>query len=139
MFAAARAGAASNGKTSSISLEMLTEHVRATVAKSDKRSADALAAHPPEDQTDLQERLQSADEELCILRNPADPLREEWVARATDRILAEAGGDPSDGDVLASLVDVVRRGLIELQRRKIDRYEDHHDRAFARQRTRRCS
>jgi integrase len=130
MFAAAEAALAAPDKSVHASLEMMTEYVRAKFAATDERYSKGLVAEPPVDQDDLKERLTTAEEELGFLLRPADPRRDEWIATSTDRIIAEVGGTPSDPDVMAGFVDVVRRGLIELQRRKIDRYTDRHDRPF---------
>src|SRR3546814_11619916 len=72
----------------------------------------------------------NADEELGILKNPSDPRRDEWVDQFGQRLLTEAGTALSDWDDYQQFADIVRRGLIELNQRKIERYEDRRDRAY---------
>jgi hypothetical protein len=129
IFAAEEARLATGEQSVPVSLEMLTEHVRANLVKQDKGVAAAQALEPPVDWEDRKERMDNADEEISILRNQWDPRCDEWVSLATDRILNQVDVTPTD-DVLASFADVVRRAEIELLRRKIDRYRDRYDRPF---------
>jgi len=115
---------------SGVSLEMLIEYVRETVARLDKISAESLASDPPADLDELQELTQDADYQRSILVNPADPRRDELVSRAADRIMSDAGASVSGHELNAQFAEIVRRGLIELTRRKVDRIEDRHDRPF---------
>jgi integrase len=107
-----------------MSLEELTEHLRQHVEKFDKRNAASLIQNPPQDPHDLAERIKDADEDLSILRTPGDPRQDEWVSFAVDRLLSEAGATLTDKDTIATFAELVRRSLMELQLRKLDRYQD---------------
>lgn len=129
LFAAAEQHTFDDGDTSKpVSLHALIEYVRQTVERLDTRSAESLATDPPQDLDELNDRWKEADYERSILANPADPRRDEWISHAADRILSDAGATPSGVD--AQFAEIVRRGLIELTRRKIDRLEERHDRPF---------
>jgi len=90
-FAADPRQVSGNAPLKSVSLEMLTEHVRATVQRRDKLHEVQVIQDPPRDAEDLTERIKDADEGLCILRNPSDPRHDEWIASATERLAREAG------------------------------------------------
>lgn len=129
LFAAAETAHPKVG-SSGVSFEMLVEYVRETVERLDRRSAESLAFDPPADMDELQERSQDAEYQRSILANPADPRRDELVSRAADRIMSDAGVSVSGQGLNAQFAEIVRRGLIELTRRKVDRLEDRHDRPF---------
>ena len=116
--------------SSGVSLAMLVEYVRETVERLDKRSAESFAVDPPADLDEQQERWKDADYERFILANPADPRRDEWVSNTANRILSETGASVGGQALNAHFGEIVRRGLIELTRRKVDRLEDRHDRPF---------
>ncbi|PWV94125.1 site-specific integrase [Phyllobacterium myrsinacearum] len=121
---------AGSSKLQDISLHMLTEHVRLTVQKLDKRSAAQFLMDPPEDSDDLYERKQNAKIELGILTSYGDPTRDGWVSDATHQLLKEAGASNVASETYWDFAEIVRRGLVEVQRKKIDRYDDRHDRLF---------
>ncbi|MEZ5796915.1 MAG: DUF6538 domain-containing protein [Paracoccaceae bacterium] len=118
------------GKVPEVSEAMLIEHVRQMVAKTDKASAEEYAKAPPVDPNDLIDRRKDAGIELAIAQNRNDPNHDQWIAHATDRALISAGATLTDEDAVAGFAEVVRRGLIEINRRRIDRLEDRHDRLF---------
>jgi integrase len=115
--------------TEAASLAMLIEYVRKTVTALDKRAEKALLAEPAQDRVEQEERWKRASIELSILSDPADPRRDEWVASTTEKVLADAKVQLSDSELIAQLAEIVRRGLVEVQRRKIARYEDQYGRA----------
>ncbi len=112
-----------------LSLDALTDHVRQTVQRRDKLSAEELIWHPPDDMDDLKERKLNAELDLMLFQRPG-LQQDEAVARATDHVLKEAGVTLTDTEVVAGFAEIVRRGMVELARRKIDRYEDRHERPF---------
>lgn len=131
LFSAAEQHTLTNGNTGkTVSLGVLIEYVRQTVERLDRRSAESLITDPPQDRDELQDLWKEADYERCILTNPADPRRDEWVSWMSDRVLTEAGGRINDMEINAKFAEVVRRGLLELTRRKSDRLQDQHDRPF---------
>jgi hypothetical protein len=82
---------------------MLIEYTRQTVERLDSRSAETLASDPPQDLDELHDLTKEADQERCILTNPADPRRDQWVSWMSDRILSEAGAHISDVKINARL------------------------------------
>lgn len=118
------------GKVPEVSKAMLIEHVRQMVAKTDKASAEEYAKAPPVDPNDLIDRRKDAGIELAIAQNRDDPAHDQWIAHATDRALSSAGATITDEDAVRGIAEVVRRGLMEISRRRIDRLEDRHDRTF---------
>lgn len=121
---------AARANTNDIPLAVLEEHVRAAVAALDRKATDRLAVDPPADGEELREMRMNAEVELGILRDPDDPRRDEWIASFGDRVLREAGADIQDRETLLRFGELVRRGLVEGQQRKIDRYDDNHGRGF---------
>lgn len=121
---------APRANTADIPLAVLEEHVRAAVAALDRKAVDRLAVDPPTDAEELREMRLNAEAELGILKNPDDPRRDEWVASFGDRVLREAGADIQDRETLLRFGELIRRGLVEGQLRKIDRYDDNHSRPY---------
>lgn len=113
-----------------VSDAILLEHVRQHVTKADKRNAEDFAKQPPADEDDLSERLKDATQELHVLKKPGNRDRDERVALATDRALRDAGVALTDREVVAGFAEIMRRGMVELAKRRIDRYEDRHDKVF---------
>lgn len=117
-------------KIGSASLNDVIEHVRRTVDEADKRYAAWFAQDPPSDPEDLNDRRKDAAIELSMLRKPGDMNGEELVSRETGRAYTELGRQMKDGEYDSAAAEVVRRGLVEIARRRLDRYDDRHDRTF---------
>lgn len=133
LFEAAEKGLVGKGAGTAaqpVSMAVLTEHVREAVDRLDRRSAERLAADPPDDAEQLQEMRDEAELILAKLSTPADPEREERVDRMGAGILDSAGLTLSNQDQAAQFAEVVRRGLVELGRRKLDRYADGHAQTY---------
>lgn len=114
----------------SVSMNAMTEYVRRTVEETDKRYAAWFAQDPPCDPDDLDERRKDAATELSMLQKPGDKNGEELVARATERAFSELGGPLKAGEYDSDAAEIVRRGLVEIARRRLDRYADRNDRMF---------
>jgi len=69
---------------------------------------------------------------LSILRNPDDIRADQWIAAIEGKLLQQAGISPETitAETDLRLYDFTRRALLELQRRKLARYEDRFDRAY---------
>jgi integrase len=59
-----------------------------------------------------------------------DPNGDHWIASTKRHVLTEAGGSIDDPSIDIQFAQIVRRGLLEIAKRRIDRYEDRHDRPF---------
>jgi hypothetical protein len=130
-FAAAEQdGAATVGAGTPADFNSLVEYVRRTVSQLDERSAVRLAMDPPQSAAEVKELWQDVDYERGILTNPEDPRRDELVSWMSDRVLKHAGAKISDAGTDAKFAEIVRRGLLELVRRKSDRLQDCHERPF---------
>ncbi len=127
---ASAAQSIAQGAVPTVSEAMLIEHVRQHVAKTDKQNAEEFAKTPPVDPNDLIDRRKDAGIELAIVQNRDDPAHDQWIAHATDRALPSAGATISNEDAVKGIAEVVRRGLIEINRRRIDRLDDRHDKPF---------
>jgi len=95
-----------------------------------RQSADRLLKTSLADRTSLKERQADAEYELDILTNPADPRQHELIGRAGQRLLDQIGADVPDLSKAARFEEIIRRGLIELCRRGLDRYADRHDHPY---------
>lgn len=113
-----------------ISMPMITEYVRAYVAKTDHENEQKLLAEPIEDQDDLRERLINAGIELNILDNPVHPDRHRWINSLASKILNELGCLTPSTDLLLSAEDIAKRALYELRRRKNDRYVNNYEHSY---------
>jgi hypothetical protein len=113
----------------SVSLGMLIDYVRKHVSEADRRSAEEFVADPP-NQEERRELWVNSDIERSVLMNPEDPNRGCWIASMKHRVLAEAATTVDDPTLDAQFAEIVRRGLLEITRRRLDRYEDRHDRKY---------
>lgn len=130
-FAAAEQAIASPGQTHDIapvSLAVLTEHLRSHIEQIDQRSAQRLLSDPPDSEEQRCEMRMDAEIATQILRNRDDPRASEWVMRTSNEVLSSANAQLVGDMTVAQFEETVRRGLLELAARKIDRLDDAHDR-----------
>src|ERR1035437_3676448 len=107
------------------------QHVQEYVRQMDARSQRQLTEDPPGSGTECQEIEADVGYGLSILKNRDDPRADEWVYEAMQRILADAGRSADDASLPhAALAELARRGLLELQQRKLARIGDDHGRPF---------
>lgn len=71
-----------------------------------------------------------ADMDRDALSTPDDPNRAHWVNSTKRRVLAQAGVTIDDPTIDSQFAEIVRRGLLEITHRRLDRYQDRHDRTF---------
>ena len=109
-----------------LSMSALTEHLRQHIAALDSRSAARLVADAPETETEKAEMKQDAEIGLGVLKRRDDPRGDEWVASVFEKVTAKAGANLSDKAVISGFAEIVRRGLMELQHRNLDRLHDDH-------------
>jgi integrase len=107
------------------------QHVQEYVRQMDARSQRQLTEDPPGSGTERQEIEADVGYGLSILKNRDDPRADEWVFEAMKRILADAGRSEDEASLPhAAFDEIVRRGLLELQQRKLARIGDDHGRPF---------
>ncbi|MBU3077813.1 DUF6538 domain-containing protein [Sphingomonas quercus] len=130
MFRAAEKGIRPGSGRAGVSLDTLTGYVRETVETMDRKASERLALAPADSEQKLAGRLEDAQIELGILTNAADPRQDELVSLAADRIAHANGVDLTDAALIAQFAEVVRRGLVEVARRRIGRLRDDNGKAF---------
>ena len=114
----------------SLSLNALSEYLRQHITGLDDRAAARLDSDPPADEDECAEMKEDADRALQTLKMRGDPNGEAWIDATGDKLLAAHGASLEDKEIVAKFAEVIRRGLIELQNRKLDRLDDRHDRLF---------
>lgn len=125
-FAALEAQSEVQDAAQPLSMAALTEHLRLHIVALDNRSAARIAADPPDSEDQRHEMVQDAEIGLGLLKNRDDPRGDEWVASVFEKVTAKAGASLSDKEVVSGFAEIVRRGLMELQHRKLDRLHDDH-------------
>ncbi|MBR1149853.1 site-specific integrase [Bradyrhizobium sp. JYMT SZCCT0428] len=107
------------------------QHVQEYVRQMDARSRRQLTEDPPGSGSDQQKIEADVGYGLSILKNRDDPRADEWVYAAMTRILADAGRPVDEASLPhAALAELARRGLLELQQRRLARISDDHGRLF---------
>lgn len=109
--------------------ERLVRYIRKLVDTEDGDASKAFLAQPPDSLDQLQEIRGEAEWVLHALSNPDDPDRQVLISAQKQPFLdwAHAG---KEAPLPPEFAELVRRALIEIYRRKIDRLDDRHDRAF---------
>lgn len=130
MFQDAEKGIQPGAGRVGVSLDTLTQYVRETVETMDRVASERLAVNPPADKHELAYLVQDAEIEIGILTNPEDPRQDELVSGATDRIAYAKGAELTDPTLDAQFAEIVRRGLIEVARRRIGRLTNANGDAF---------
>lgn len=122
-----------NGKAGTLRLsdDELITLVRSYVTKADRTFHDREINDSPSG-ADRNEALIETEIGRSILRNPDDIRADQWIGAVEDKLLKQAGAsaDVITPDTQLRLYDLTRRGLLELQRRKLARYQDRFDRPF---------
>lgn len=110
-------------------LSVLVDHLRLTVEKRDARTAYNFAEDQPRDKDELRHLVSDAEMQLEALTEPGHPDKGWLVGSHVDRLLRELGAE-IDSENSIQFDDLMRRALIELQRRKLARYESRFERTF---------
>lgn len=142
-FAAAEQALESPGQTGEVapvSLAVMIEHLRSHIEKIDKRSADLLLADPPKTEEQRLEMRMNEEIWAQALRNRDDPRGSGWVMRTSGKVQSAANVQLVGDMTVTEFEETVRRGLLELTARQIDRLDDvynrtHHDPLFDPQRS----
>ena len=109
-----------------VSMTELTAYLRQHIQALDDRSAARLVSDPPDTQDEKAEMVENAQIGLGLLKSRDDPRGDEWVASVFDKVTGQAGATVSDKDIVGGFAEIVRRGLMELQNRSLDRLHDDH-------------
>lgn len=112
-----------------LTVENLIEYVRSTVEAEDAKAAKAYAANPPHSLDQLEDMRAEAEMALHALADPDHPDRQQLVTAHKKPFLDWAGVDKG-ADMPPEFAEFVRRAIVELYRRKMDRYDDRHNHTF---------
>lgn len=113
-----------------ISLSALTEFVRQYMAQENEKSSAHLLVDPPEDQEQLSEMRKEVEIAMTMLKRPGNPNGEHWIQSTGKIILTAQSASLEDKELVAGFAELVRRGLLELQRLKIDRLDYEYNSQF---------
>ena len=134
LFDAAEKGLADKGAGTAaqpVSMSVLTEYVREAVGRLDKQADHTFVHQPPADKDQLANMRVNVEQDLTGLRDPADPNAHAIIQSRAHHLATEKGLDVDQPDFPKwELYDLMRRALIELNRRKLDRYSDDHGHPF---------
>ena len=104
------------------SLGVLIDRVRDEVLRQDHDSADSLRKDPPESEVQRQEMLADAKLGLSVLQDRDNPNAAQATYTTARRIIQS----PEQLEHAVEFFEVIRRGLVEVERRRIDRLEGNH-------------
>lgn len=110
-------------------IDDLLDYVRLAVSARDKVSAKSLVTDPPKNAWERQDLSVDADIEFQILDDPDDPRRDMAIHNFIARVTKDAGVS-IPASLRPEAWELGRRALIELSRRRIDRYADRFDRPY---------
>jgi integrase len=124
-----QAGSLTDSVAGSGPAQVLTEAeavrlVQQFVEQTDAKNRQRLLADPPASETERAAMKMDAEMEGQILRNRDDPRADEIIADTEHKILKTAGL-PVDR-VASVFTEALRRGLLELDQRKLARLDDDH-------------
>lgn len=103
--------------------------VQEYVERTDEGTKDRFLRDPPESQQAKAEIKADIEMGIQIVRNADDPRADEIVWSTSKKILRNAGLS-EEAVANAAFAEHVRRGVLELDRRKLARLDDDHSRSF---------
>ncbi|EEB86037.1 site-specific integrase [Roseobacter sp. GAI101] len=132
-FAASEHKISTDGDSSALpqaSLRDLINYLRQYVAESDELAARHLVQKPPEDEEQRREMLKENEIALQVLKTHEDPNGQQWLYSVSNELLERAGAHLEDKALIAEFAELIRRGLIEIQSRALDRLEHNFAKTF---------
>jgi len=109
----------------------LVQLVRDYVERHERGAEKQAADYAPDNAAERAEMRIEAEFVGQTLREAYDPQTQEWIYHAGNDVLKPAGKSFDDPDVPGeALADLVRRGLLELNRRRLARLADDYSRPF---------
>ena len=116
-------------KSSVLSEREVVKLVREYVERVDGRFRGRLAVDPPESEQVKADMKMETEVDIQALRNRDDPNADMWISKTGQKILEGAGRSIHD-PVPQGFWEIVRRALLELDRRSLARLQDDHRTAF---------
>lgn len=115
----------------SLGEQELLELVRDYVAKNSSQFEERQTAIPASS-AERKNAVESIERDISSLRDPDDLRADEWIGAIGSKLLAEAGQEPKSVSSTTNtrFAEVVRRGLLELSRRKLAHYQDDFGESF---------
>jgi hypothetical protein len=114
-------GASSNQPNDQISLSALTEYLRQHVEGVDDHKAARLIDDPPEDEAQRKEMRENVEVALETLKKRDNPNGAAWIDGTPNTLLNAHDASLDDKQIVSQFAKIVRRGLMELQHRSLDR------------------
>ena len=112
------------------SADAILRLVQSYVEQSDQRARARFVSDPPQSEEDRTFICEDAEIGLGILQNRDDPRADEMIQITRERIADAAGAINCTPTPYAAFAEWVRRGLMELERRRLARAQDDHLHAF---------
>jgi Domain of unknown function (DUF6538) len=105
--------------------------VREYVERKDIEAQNWFSSDPPDSECQKAEMIMDVETEAQITGHRDHPQANEWVSLTAKEILEGAGwGDDESGLPWPAFAEMVRRALLELDRRRVARLNDNHERTF---------
>lgn len=124
-------GSAAPAPAPKLSKSQLIQLVRDYVDRMDERFHARYAADPPDCEAQKAEMQADLEVGVQILQDADDPRAQERLSSVGQRIMAEAGQTTEGVSVpYAAFAELVRRALLELDRRKLAHLDDDHRHTF---------
>ena len=115
-------------KLPQISLAAMTEYMRQHVKGLDDLKSTQQAGDPPEDENQRKQLIMEAEIALQTLKNRDNPNGAAWVEKTSQSLIVAHGASLEDKQIVTEFAEIVRRGLMEVENRKLDRLDDRFDR-----------
>lgn len=112
------------------SIEELTENVRQYVEGLDLRKSVHFLSKPPDHEDQRRAMKEDAEIGLQTLRNRDNPNGADWIKRTSQKFFDEQGASHVDNQIVSQIEELIRRALMEVQHRTIDRLDDRYDRRY---------
>lgn len=128
LFAQCGEGQLSAQGPTEITLDQMLDYVRGYVARDDTRSAKEWENDPPTTDEQLDDLLSEAEKRIDVLTGPADEERDLLIRSCSKAIASDQGLGEVTLSPAAS--DLVRRALIELYLRRLDRLHAKHEKQW---------
>lgn len=117
--------------TSPLSHPQLLQLVREYVERKDSQARTRFTSNPPDSERERVEMIAEAGLDAQIIRDRDHPQADQWIYMVGKEVLEAAGRPPNDPELpWTAFTELVRRALLELDKRTLARLRDDHERTF---------